>query len=170
MSSHPPNGRRAPIPTPPPHSTQPRPSSSLGGTSRAAPPTIGQTRHSAISAYGAVRAFIGWRRWGARRAGRPPPPARDAAEESVGSSRRRRLCPLRVALWKLPCSGWKSRSLQSEAIFGGRRRSRRERKLTPHRRNSCAFRPGWAIAVGRGEAAFFPARDISLMFLPLFLF
>lgn len=39
------------IPTPPPHTTQHRPSPSRGVTARAAPPAIGQTRHSATSAY-----------------------------------------------------------------------------------------------------------------------
>ncbi|CAM9547714.1 unnamed protein product [Rangifer tarandus platyrhynchus] len=62
-----------PIPTPPPDTTQPRPSASLGVSPRAAPPAIGQTRHSAISAYSAALALIGGRRQGAVTVGGAPP-------------------------------------------------------------------------------------------------
>lgn len=60
-----------PHPTPPPHTTQHRPSASPGDAARAALPAIGQTRHSAISAYRAVRVLIGQRRrWAGRAPGR----------------------------------------------------------------------------------------------------
>lgn len=46
-------------PTHPPRTTQHRPSASATGAARSAPPAIGQTLYSAISAYRAVRALIG---------------------------------------------------------------------------------------------------------------
>lgn len=66
-------------PTHPPRTTQHRPSASATGAARNAPPAIGQTLYSAISAYRAVRALIGSERRGRRgllkgrcRIGAPP--------------------------------------------------------------------------------------------------
>lgn len=53
-------------PTHPPRTTQHRPRASATGAARNEPPAIGQTLHSAISAYRAVRALIGPGRRGRR--------------------------------------------------------------------------------------------------------